>query len=54
METTTKSAPVRASSAVSDAWEKGDSGADYYLDWAKKIFAFTKENLKNQNNLYGA
>lgn len=33
--------------------EKGDSGADYYLDWAKKIFAFTKENLKNQNNLYG-
>ena len=33
--------------------EKGDADADYFLDWAKKIYAYTKENLKNPNNLYG-
>ena len=32
---------------------KGSSDADYYLDWAEKIYAFTKKNLRNSNNLYG-
>ena len=32
--------------------EKNDSDADFYLDWAKKIYSYTKKNLKNPNNLY--
>lgn len=32
---------------------KNDQNAQYYLDWAEKIYIFTRNNLKNPNNLYG-
>lgn len=33
--------------------ERGDQDADYYLEWAIKIYDFVRENLINSNGTYG-